>query len=117
MAGCSGGRDAADLDEKSRVGFRRQALTWLRTELEARRRLLEQEAENVGGPVADDLQQWLGNFHFAGLRGPEALARLPEPERQAWQDLWAAVADMLARAQGAITQRQRAGSRIPVPER
>jgi hypothetical protein len=31
-------------------------------------------------------------------RGPEALARLPEAERQEWQKLWADVADTLARA-------------------
>src|SRR5262249_30235312 len=49
MAGCGQGRDAADLDEQTRVGFRRQALDWLRAELEARRRLLEQEPENAGG--------------------------------------------------------------------
>jgi hypothetical protein len=100
MAGCGQGRDAAGLDEQTRVGFRRQALGWLRAELKARRRLLAQEAENAGGPVADDLRQWLGNFHFARVRGPEALARLPEDERQAWQVLWADVAATLAQAQG-----------------
>jgi hypothetical protein len=40
-AGCGRGRDAADLDDTSRAGFRRQALDWLRADLEARRRLLE----------------------------------------------------------------------------
>jgi hypothetical protein len=43
LAGCGQGRDAADLDEKTRVGFRQHALDWLRDELEARRRLLEQD--------------------------------------------------------------------------
>jgi hypothetical protein len=37
---------------------------------------------------------------FAGVRGPEALAKLPESERQPWQKLWADVAATLARAQG-----------------
>src|SRR5262249_11075832 len=57
-AGCGQGRDADNLDEESRVSFRRQARDWLRAELEARRRLLEQEPENAWA-VADDLQQWL----------------------------------------------------------
>jgi hypothetical protein len=107
LAGCGQGRDAAGLDEQTRVGLRRQARDWLRAELEARRRLLEQEAENAGGTVADDLQQWLGNFHFAGVRGPEALARLPEPERQAWQLLWADVADTLTRAREQLFRNRR----------
>jgi hypothetical protein len=51
------------------------------------------------------------------LRGPEALARLPAAKRQAWQELWAGVADKRARAQGTTRPEQRAGSRIPVPER
>jgi hypothetical protein len=45
LAGCGQGRDAADLDEESRAGFRHQALGWLRAELEAQRRLLEAHPE------------------------------------------------------------------------
>jgi hypothetical protein len=116
-AGCGQGRDAAELDEKGRAGFRRQALAWLRAELEVRCRLLEQEPERPHGAVADDLQQWLGNFHFAGVRGPEALARLPEPERQAWQELWTDVADTLARALETTPQEQEARSKVRLPAR
>jgi hypothetical protein len=36
------------------------------------------------------------------VRGSEALARLPEPERQAWQKLWADVADALSQAVGML---------------
>jgi hypothetical protein len=116
-AGCGQGRDAADLDEQTRVGLRRQARDWLRAELEAQRRLLEEEPKNAGGPVADDLQQLLGNFHFAGVRGPEALARLPEPERQAWQKFWADVADTRARAEGTTPPEPKADSQVRRPER
>jgi hypothetical protein len=97
--------------------FRRQARGWLRAELEARRRLLEQGRENAGATVADDLQQWLGNFPFAGVRGPEALARLPGPERQAWQQLWADVAATLARAQGKAPPVAKADREVQPPER
>jgi hypothetical protein len=96
LAGC--GRDAAGLDESSRAGFRRQALGWLRAELEARHRLLEQQPEKTRWIVAYDMHRWLEDPDFARVRGPEALARLSEPERQEWQQLWADVADMLARA-------------------
>jgi hypothetical protein len=97
MAGSGQGRDATDLDEATRVAFRRQALDWLRAELEARRRLLAKEPGKVLA-VARDLQDWLWDSPFAGLRGPDALARLPEAERQEWQELWTDIADALARA-------------------
>jgi hypothetical protein len=79
------------------VVFRRQARDWMRAELEARRRLLEQEPGKVLA-VARGLQDWLWDSRFAGVRGPEALARLPEAERQEWQQLWTDVAATLARA-------------------
>jgi hypothetical protein len=99
LTGCGQGRDAADLAEESRAEFRRQALDWLRAELEAQRRLLEQKPETV----AHDLQDWLCDLHLAGVRDPDALARLPEPERQAWQKQWAYVTQTLAQAVRRIT--------------
>jgi hypothetical protein len=115
-AGCGQGRDAADLDEQSRAGFRRQARDWLRAELDSWGRLVEKEP---GNPwlVARDLRDWLEDPHLAGVRGPDALARLPEAERQAWQKLWADVADTRARAEGTTPPGQKAGDKIPLPER
>jgi hypothetical protein len=115
-AGGGPGRDAAELDEETRAAFRRQALVWLRAELKARHRLLEQEPEKAGPIVVLDMQLWLGDDHFDGVCGEEALGRLPESERQAWQKLWAEVADTLARAQETSTPEQKAGSKILVPE-
>jgi hypothetical protein len=34
------------------------------------------------------VQHWLQDPDFAGVRGPEALGRLPEAERRDWQRLW-----------------------------
>jgi hypothetical protein len=117
LASCGQGRDAADLNDKSCAAFRWKALDWLRAELEARRRLLDQEPEKTRWIVACDLHRWLEDPDFAGVRGPEALARLPAAERQAWQDLWADVADTLARAVGTTPPEQRVGSKIALPER
>ena len=44
------------------------------------------------------LQHWLRNPDFNGVRGPDALAKLPEAERKDWQKLWDDVPDTLARA-------------------
>ena len=117
LAGCGQGRDAAGLDETSRAGFRHQALGWLRAELGARHRLLEQQPEKTRWIVAYDMHRWLEDPDFAGVRGSEALARLPEPERQAWQMLWADVADTLARTQGKAPPEAEADREVPPPGR
>jgi hypothetical protein len=48
--------------------------------------------------IAPGLQHWLRRPYFAGVRELDSLGRLPEAERQAWQRLWADVADTLTRA-------------------
>jgi hypothetical protein len=115
-AGCGQGRDAANLDETSRAGFRRQARDWLRAELEARQRLLELQPEKALTAVGG-LKDWLEDSAFAGVREPDALSQLPAAERQAWHKLWSDVADTLTRAVRRIPSAQRAGSAIPLPER
>jgi hypothetical protein len=50
--------------------------------------------------VRDKMRHWQADLDLAGVRGPEALAKLPEAERQEWQKLWDDVADVLKRAQG-----------------
>jgi hypothetical protein len=51
------------------------------------------------------------------VREPDARGRLPAAERQAWQRLWADVADTLARAEGTTPPEQKAGSQVPLAER
>jgi hypothetical protein len=45
-------------------------------------------------PVAHDLLRWLEDPAFAGVREPDARARLPAAEQQAWQQLWAGLAEL-----------------------
>jgi tetratricopeptide (TPR) repeat protein/serine/threonine protein kinase len=99
LAGCGIGQDTAKLDEKERGRLRQQALDWLRADLEGRSRQLAQEPVQTRRALAGALQRWLTAPDFAEVRGPEALAKLPEAERQLWQMLWDAVAHTLARAQ------------------
>jgi hypothetical protein len=45
------------------------------------------------------MQHWQHDPDFNGVRGPDALARLPEAEREDWRKLWDDVAATLAQAQ------------------
>jgi hypothetical protein len=102
LAGCGQGKDAAGLGEGERARLRRQAAAWLRSDLDAWRRLLAKDPKKAGAAVRKQLRHWLHDADFAGVRGAEALAGLPEAERQLWQQLWADVATTLARAQGEL---------------
>src|SRR5262249_32601862 len=90
LACCSQGKDAGKLDDAERDRLRRQALNWLRDDLELRRRLPEkgQVTARTAAPITTIWQHWLVDADLAGVRGPEALAKLPVAERQAWQKLW-----------------------------
>jgi serine/threonine-protein kinase len=98
LSGCNQGKDADQLDDRERVRLRRQALDWLTADLAAWGRLLDEEPDRTRPLLIRTLQPWLADPDFAGVRGPEALARLPEAERQPWGKLWKDVADLLVRA-------------------
>jgi serine/threonine protein kinase/tetratricopeptide (TPR) repeat protein len=88
LAGCGQGKDADRLGAKDRARLRRQALNWLQADLKAYEQTMEKSAGKAGPMVAERLQRWLRDKGFAGVRGAEALARLPEAERKDWRTLW-----------------------------
>jgi serine/threonine protein kinase/tetratricopeptide (TPR) repeat protein len=94
-AGCGAGEDAASLTDAARATLRKEALEWLRADLDLRRAQLDKEPAEV----AEKLQTWQRDTDFSGVRGPDSLAKLPEAEREGWQKLWADVASTLAKAQ------------------
>jgi tetratricopeptide (TPR) repeat protein/serine/threonine protein kinase len=98
LAGCGQGEDAAGLGEMQRLGWRRQALTWLHADLRAWQRMLEREPGKARPAVLQQMRHWLADPDFNGVRGADALGRLPQEERAAWARLWTSVADLLARA-------------------
>jgi Tfp pilus assembly protein PilF len=97
LAGCGQGADAASLDEKELARLRRQALNWLQTDLSAWGQLLKKEPVKARATVKKTLRHWRQDSDFDGVRG-DALIKLPEAERQMWQQLWAAVEQMLKNA-------------------
>jgi serine/threonine protein kinase/tetratricopeptide (TPR) repeat protein len=87
LAGCGQGKDAGKLDPQERAGLRRQARDWLQADLTAWRQLLEEDLNTASPTVWKKMQHWQRDADLAGVRG-EALSRLPEAERRAWQQLW-----------------------------
>jgi serine/threonine-protein kinase len=98
LAGCSQGTDTGGLNGKERAHLREQALGWLRADLIQWSKLLENDPKQARARV-QQLKQWQKDAALAGVRGEEALARLPEAERQEWQRLWAEVAQLLERTE------------------
>jgi tetratricopeptide (TPR) repeat protein len=111
LAGTGQGKDADRLDDAERARWRSQALAWLRADLQAWGRLLDREPGRAAFAAVILRRRWLPNADLRGVRGREALARLPEAERQPWQQLWDDVARTLARAQGKNTPQKKSAAK------
>jgi tetratricopeptide (TPR) repeat protein len=98
LAGCGQGRDDPPLDEPTCARWRQQALAWLQTDLAAYTKLVERGKPEDRTLVPQRLRHWQRDPDLAGVRNEDALARLPEAEREAWRRLWADVAETLAKA-------------------
>jgi tetratricopeptide (TPR) repeat protein len=113
LAGCGRGKDADKLDAKEKARLRGRALAWLRADLEAMGRLLDKGADpaRLAAGVGNVLRHWQADPDLAGVRGAEALGKLPAAERQAWKKLWDDAADVLARAQAKTTPGKKSGAK------
>lgn len=87
-AGCGQGEDSGELDDAERSRWRRQALDWLTAELAA---WSKPGAWPPGvHTAAKEMRDWRKTRELSGVRG-DALAKLPDAERVAWQKFWADV--------------------------
>jgi tetratricopeptide (TPR) repeat protein len=100
LAAAGRGKDADKLGGQGRALLRKQALGWLRADLARWRKLVDGNKPQAGAAAQEALQQWQKDPDLAGLRDPEAVAKLPEAERVACRELWADVAALLQRARG-----------------
>lgn len=87
LAGAGKAEDASNQDEKERTRLRHDALDWLRADLTAwdKRR---HDDPKAGPEIQQTLQHWNNDADLAGVRDADALAKLPESEREAWRKLW-----------------------------
>jgi tetratricopeptide (TPR) repeat protein len=91
LAGCGMGRDDPAPGEAARAAMRRHALDWLRAELAAWSKQVKSGPPPGRPAVVQTLTYWQADMDLAGVRAPDALARLPAAERAAWQAFWADV--------------------------
>jgi hypothetical protein len=89
--GATGPRDAP-----RRAALRKQALTWLREELDGWGRRAQDPKARPKAEAA--LRLWHRHPNLAGLRDP-AVAQLPDDERQPWQQFWADANALLSKVQ------------------
>ncbi|HEV3116073.1 MAG TPA: tetratricopeptide repeat protein [Gemmataceae bacterium] len=97
LAAAGQGEDAPKFDDKEKGRLRDQALTWLQADQKQFAKLLEDQKPDSRAAVQKQMEHWQSDRDLAGVRG-EAIAKLPEAERQAWLQLWADVADTLSKA-------------------
>jgi hypothetical protein len=83
QAAAGRGQDGPTPDADARARWRRQALDWLKADLERRGR--------AGPTLRERLARWKQAPDLAGVRDQSALAALPVTEREEWRALWAEV--------------------------
>ncbi|MFO0798580.1 MAG: tetratricopeptide repeat protein [Gemmataceae bacterium] len=86
--------------EQERVRLRSQALEWLRADVASMRKGLDGGNPQARRVIAQLLAQWGSTPDLASVRDAAALARLPRPEQEAWQTLWAEVEPLRRQAAG-----------------
>ena len=97
LAGCGKGEDAPAA-EADRARLRSQALQWLRADLDAWKPRLSSPDADKRTLAAKALAHWREDDDLAGVRGADALMKLPDAERAAWRQLWADLDALLPKA-------------------
>jgi tetratricopeptide (TPR) repeat protein len=97
LAAAGEGKDAADIDDRERARLRRQALDWLRADLDVWTTMTRKGTPDQQQTAQRTIRLWQAHGDLAGVRGA-ALSRLPEVDRAAWVEFWADVAALLKRA-------------------
>jgi tetratricopeptide (TPR) repeat protein len=100
LAGSGQGQDADKLDDTGRTRWRKQALDWLRADLELRAKQLDSGKPEDRATVQRALRNLQKAPELASLREQDAVSKLPSEEQEACRKLWAEVESLLAQAQG-----------------
>ncbi len=97
LAASGAGVDDPKPDQAARDALRGRALGWLREDLKALEAFALSAEKGNREVVAQTLAHWKGDADLASVRDRDALAKLPEAERKAWEALWADVETLRAK--------------------
>jgi serine/threonine-protein kinase len=100
LAGCGQGKDNPKPDDKERARLRQQALDWLKADLALWTKQADSDKPKERAAVQQKMKHWQADADLAGVRDKDALAKLPEAERDAWRKLWNGVATVLKNVEG-----------------
>ena len=109
LAAAGQAEDEPPLEDAAKAKCHRQALDWLKTELEVWNGFVQGRNEMANGiPVSnqlvlDILTHWQQDSDLAGIRDATALAKLPADEQKAFTQLWDDVAALSKKARGRWT--------------
>jgi tetratricopeptide (TPR) repeat protein len=113
LAGCGQGKEADQTGDQARARLRRRSLNWLRAELTAWSKALQEQPDQARSALQQTIQHWQQDPDFNGVRDSQALAKLPPEEQEAWRNLWADVAKLLERAR---TIKEKDPEPVPPPK-
>jgi tetratricopeptide (TPR) repeat protein len=99
LAGSGLGDDVAGVGKPEREALRKQARDWLKLDLAAWAKKVDDGTEADRIQARKTLAPWRDDPDLAGLRNADTLERLPPAERQECRALWQEVADLLRRAE------------------
>jgi len=99
LAGCGRGKDEPSPDEAAKAKMRKQAIEWLKADLDARSKPLKDGKPADRAALARTLRHWKVDRDLAGIRDEDSLKKLPEDEHKAWQAFWSEVAVLLKNAE------------------
>jgi tetratricopeptide (TPR) repeat protein len=92
------GQNASQLTAQERARLRRQALAWLRADLDRWTKVLGAGTHQARAAVQQTLGPWQRDPALAGIRDAAWIVNLPADELRACRQLWADVDQMLKRA-------------------
>jgi tetratricopeptide (TPR) repeat protein len=93
-------KDAVNVDDKEKARLRSLALSWLRADLAAWRKLAESAKPVDRAQAHARMHHWLQDPDLASVRGKEAVDKIPAAERQGWGALWEDVSALLRKTSG-----------------
>jgi serine/threonine-protein kinase len=99
LAGSGHGADATGLAKEEGKRWRDQARLWMRVELAARKRALDEDPTAARWGVHETLTRWRKEPDLACVRDPGELNNLDVDERKEYVAFWAAVTALLSRSE------------------